>query len=314
MLFFFYSLLLFSSCVGQKFLQQEVIGQFFDKQDGKGVKRSRAKKYRKTKLRKRKQPEKTRKELTVKQKSNKKDAVTPTDKFSFSPDNIDARLAEHWFSHKIRKGESLSIISQKYGVGIVSLRKTNRIRGNRIYAGQSLIIPTVSKMLSQSSFDLQDMWDQNTARDLAMESYKYGARRNGSGNCLRGVRIALTKTLKKAGRIGARERLFMGSSAHRFKVWVTNNIKELCSRYGLVPIVGNKGLPTYPGLIYVYHKGSCGFNKTFGHVEVVVSESPVTLCSDNCRTLKKAPCNPDLILAPCKYCPGNAGSVQLSLD
>jgi len=58
--------------------------------------------------------------------------------------------------HKIRKGESLGLIAQKYNVPLSSLRKWNNIRGNNIRAGKILKIystqkNTTSKALNTSN-------------------------------------------------------------------------------------------------------------------------------------------------------------------
>jgi len=42
--------------------------------------------------------------------------------------------------HTVQKGDTLWIISQRYGLEIGQLKKTNRIRGNAIKPGQKLII------------------------------------------------------------------------------------------------------------------------------------------------------------------------------
>lgn len=47
--------------------------------------------------------------------------------------------------HKIRRGESLGLIAQKYNVSISSLRSWNGIRGNNIQAGKTLKIYSSSK-------------------------------------------------------------------------------------------------------------------------------------------------------------------------
>lgn len=43
--------------------------------------------------------------------------------------------------HKVRKGETLSTIAQRYGTTIKKLRRANNIKGDNIYVGQRLIIP-----------------------------------------------------------------------------------------------------------------------------------------------------------------------------
>jgi len=230
-------------------------------------------------------------------------------RFTVAPEDIEARLAESWFSHRVRRGETLSAIARKYGTSMAEIKKVNRIRGTRIYAGQALTIPTVSRSKARSGYpDLAELWDHDFAEQLARESYRYGSTRKTQGKCLRGVRIALTRSLQKVGIVSINQRLFLGRSAHQFKTWAANNPGELCKKYKLVPIVGKEDHPVYPGLIYVYGKGRCGFSKRYGHVETVVSSEPGMVCSDSCRSITPKSCQPDLILAPCKTCPDKQGN------
>jgi membrane-bound lytic murein transglycosylase D len=53
--------------------------------------------------------------------------------------------------HKIRKGESLGLIAQKYNLPISSLRKWNNIRGNNIRAGKTLKIYSSEKQTNSNS-------------------------------------------------------------------------------------------------------------------------------------------------------------------
>lgn len=46
--------------------------------------------------------------------------------------------------HKVRRGDSLWSIARDYGVDVDSLKEANHITGNRIYAGQTLKIPSLS--------------------------------------------------------------------------------------------------------------------------------------------------------------------------
>ena len=52
-----------------------------------------------------------------------------------------------WVRHKIKNGETLSTIANKYHTSIRSVKKVNRIRGTSIRAGRSLTIPVASKSL-----------------------------------------------------------------------------------------------------------------------------------------------------------------------
>lgn len=44
--------------------------------------------------------------------------------------------------HRVRRGETLSAIARRYGVGLESLRAANDINGSTIHPGDSLVIPT----------------------------------------------------------------------------------------------------------------------------------------------------------------------------
>ena len=54
-----------------------------------------------------------------------------------------------WERHRIRQGESLLTIADKYNTTVALIKDVNNIRGNMIRAGQSLIIPVASKNKSQ---------------------------------------------------------------------------------------------------------------------------------------------------------------------
>lgn len=57
-----------------------------------------------------------------------------------------------WSRHKIKQGESLGMIAQKYKTSVKHLKKVNNIRGNNIRAGKYLMIPVASK--NSSSYAL----------------------------------------------------------------------------------------------------------------------------------------------------------------
>ena len=50
--------------------------------------------------------------------------------------------AAAFHTHRIRRGESLSVIGQRYGVSVAALRQANGLRSNRIIAGQTIRVPT----------------------------------------------------------------------------------------------------------------------------------------------------------------------------
>ena len=53
--------------------------------------------------------------------------------------HLNQRLS--WQRHKVKSGESLGVIAQKYNTSVATLQLANKIKGNLIRAGQSLMIP-----------------------------------------------------------------------------------------------------------------------------------------------------------------------------
>jgi membrane-bound lytic murein transglycosylase D len=72
----------------------------------------------------------------------------------------------NWVRHKIKNGETLSHISQKYRTTIPLIREVNNIRGNQIRAGKYLMVPTATKSLNSYSLSQQSRVSaiQNTNR------------------------------------------------------------------------------------------------------------------------------------------------------
>lgn len=50
-----------------------------------------------------------------------------------------------WKQHKIKQGESLSVIANRYLTSVSALKEINRLKNSRIRAGHSLLIPTAQK-------------------------------------------------------------------------------------------------------------------------------------------------------------------------
>ena len=61
----------------------------------------------------------------------------------------------NWVRHKIKSGETLSHISQKYQTTIPLIREVNGIRGNQIRAGKYLMVPTATRSLGDYSLSQQ---------------------------------------------------------------------------------------------------------------------------------------------------------------
>lgn len=50
-----------------------------------------------------------------------------------------------WKQHKIKQGESLGVIANRYFTSVSALKEINRLKSSRIRAGHSLLIPTAKE-------------------------------------------------------------------------------------------------------------------------------------------------------------------------
>ena len=89
-------------------------------------------------------------------------------------DGFQAALAEvpvservRWKRHRVKSGEAISQIAERYHTSIASIRAANDLRGNTIRAGSYLLIPAASKPLSaySQSADARLERKQNRQRD-----------------------------------------------------------------------------------------------------------------------------------------------------
>jgi membrane-bound lytic murein transglycosylase D len=64
---------------------------------------------------------------------------------------VPTRERVRWKRHKVKSGEAISIIANKYNTTVAALRAANNLRGNTIRAGHHLMIPVATKPLSAYS-------------------------------------------------------------------------------------------------------------------------------------------------------------------
>lgn len=65
----------------------------------------------------------------------------------------DTRVESEWVTHRVRRGETLSGIGDRYDVAISRIRAENRIEGSRIVVGQDLRIPVYRTVAVTASSD-----------------------------------------------------------------------------------------------------------------------------------------------------------------
>lgn len=76
-----------------------------------------------------------------------------------------------WKSHKVKRGESLGGIADKYNVSLAELKKWNKIKGSKIVPGQSLKIQTkVKKTIHVEGEKKEDTLAENKGNDTKTEA------------------------------------------------------------------------------------------------------------------------------------------------
>ncbi|NNF40483.1 MAG: LysM peptidoglycan-binding domain-containing protein [Woeseiaceae bacterium] len=80
--------------------------------------------------------------------------VMPTevaDQFVAALNQVPSADRVRWKRHKVKNGEAISQIAQKYNTTVSTIRSANNLRGNMIRAGHYLMIPVATKPLSAYS-------------------------------------------------------------------------------------------------------------------------------------------------------------------
>lgn len=75
--------------------------------------------------------------------------VTHVDAFKVKLDALPANKRIRWVRHRIRKGETLGTIAQKFHTSIRTIKRVNRLRGKMIRVGHGLTIPVASRSLRE---------------------------------------------------------------------------------------------------------------------------------------------------------------------
>ena len=75
--------------------------------------------------------------------------VTHVEQFKNNLAELPAEKRVRWIRHRVKNGETLGTIAQKFHTSIRTIKRVNRIRGNRIRAGRGLTIPVASRALRE---------------------------------------------------------------------------------------------------------------------------------------------------------------------
>ena len=112
--------------------------------------------------------------------------------------NSNSRIASKATTHKVKKGDTLSEIAERYGVTIHSLKRENNIKGTKIKPGQVLRLPKKvyaksstgkSRLVSYNVRSGDNLWDIARKHNVSVSSIK-------KWNNLKSSRLDLGDVLK----------------------------------------------------------------------------------------------------------------------
>lgn len=119
------------------------------------------------------------------------------DKFFAAYDGLPSPKETSWVKHKIRRGETISLIASKYGVSQYAILEANNLsRRSTIYAGKNIIVPVP---LDRGS----DYWRSGKNRDYTANNSIYVVR---SGDTMWDIARAFGTTVNGLRRINYIER------------------------------------------------------------------------------------------------------------
>jgi len=77
--------------------------------------------------------------------------IDAAEQFVAALDEVPKSERVRWARHKVKNGEAISQIAEKYNTSVSTIRSANDLRGNTIRAGHHLMIPVATKPLSAYS-------------------------------------------------------------------------------------------------------------------------------------------------------------------
>lgn len=85
-----------------------------------------------------------------------------------------------WNQHVIKQGETLSDIAERYKTNVATIKETNKLRGNLIRTGRSLVIPTPKEPGKFYTLSQENRWLAGLKKEGSGNKYIYTIRRGDS--------------------------------------------------------------------------------------------------------------------------------------
>ena len=101
--------------------------------------------------------------------------VGTKDKFRKNYENIPDDMKRSWVRHRVKSGETLSVIANKYGSTVTVIKNYNKVKGSMIYVGQYLLIPVPQ---NKNYYSYQVRYAQKSSSSSSSSSRKKSTRAN----------------------------------------------------------------------------------------------------------------------------------------
>ncbi|GAA5525581.1 membrane-bound lytic murein transglycosylase D [Microbulbifer aestuariivivens] len=91
--------------------------------------------------------------------NGKHELLIPADRretFQLALNDLPVEQRVNWQRYKISSGDTLSTIARRYQTTVAAIREANKLRGNTIRAGQTLLIPSASGPAGQYAYALDE--------------------------------------------------------------------------------------------------------------------------------------------------------------
>ena len=108
--------------------------------------------------------------------------LLPADKaedFKTALASMDDKARVQWYRHKIRSGESLSVIAHKYKISTQALKTANKLKSSRIRAGKYLMVPIAADAKTHI-IPNKALADNNRSRPLKSNQFYYRVKKGDS--------------------------------------------------------------------------------------------------------------------------------------
>ena len=233
--------------------------------------------------------------LTIYVPEKQKDFYASLDKQSKSEKNTlsekEPKDDKGWTWHRIRRGESLSVIAHRYGVSVGDLKVWNNIRGNTIYPGKKLKIYSSNRAYAASTGGVNSdkpftyrVKYGDTMSELA-ERFGVSSRQIRKWNGLSSNRLYAGKSLTIYGYANSSA---MGDNARKtsatlnvYRVKAGDTISEIADKFGVTWVNIRKWNNLRGNKIYVGQKLKIYSEKGVNDVDVASDGDYTVRSGDN---------------------------------